>query len=196
MDYNPNDKAQRRYVDSPVLADIFMTLFAAALGIATWGSITQASPQYVAAAVFGFFTLLLVFGVLSQRRRTFTFDKTSQMLSWTSKGLGENRSGTVAFKDISISLDSMRNNQAVMYRVMIETPQGTWPLTNAYSSGLQRAQARATEIRAILGQPTDTPADDRVAKLDQRGNPIAAATIFGQQTSESAPEASIKIIRE
>jgi hypothetical protein len=159
MSYNSNDKAQRRYVDSPVFADICMSLFAAALGIATWSSFHQASPQYVAGGIFGFFTLLLIFGVFSQKRRTFTFDKTSGLMTWSSKGLGENKSGSVAFKDISIYLDSMRNNQVTMYRVMIATPQGTWPLTNAYRSGLQFAQSRMIEIRTLLGQPLDSPTE-------------------------------------
>ncbi len=159
MGYNPNDNAQRRFVDSPVLADIFMSLMGIALGIATWRSVVQPTPQYIAAALLGFFSLLCFFGVSSQRRRTFTFDTTAQTMSWTSRGLGENRSGTVPFKDISTWLDSMSNDKAVMYRVMIETPQDTWPLTNAYSAGLKQAEAVLSEIRALLGKPSDTLAD-------------------------------------
>jgi hypothetical protein len=196
MDYNPNDKAQQRYVDSPVFADVFMILFAAALGIATWSCFTQASPQYVAGGIFGFFTLLLVYGLVSQKRRTFTFDKASQMMSWTSRGLRENKSGAVAFKDISTYLDSMTNNRAVMYRVMIETPEGTWPLTNAYSSGIQFAEKRMSEIRAIIGQPLTSPTDDSVPQIKQGKNVISAATIAGQETGESAPEVFMRITRE
>jgi hypothetical protein len=150
MSYNPNDRAQRRYVDSPVVADFFMTLMGVALGIATWRSFTLASPQYIAAAVLGVFSLLCFFGVLMQKRRTFTFDTTSQTMSWTSRGLRENRSGTVAFKDISIWLDSMQDKQTVLYRVMIQTPDDTWPLTNAYNYPHTQAEAKLSEMRALL----------------------------------------------
>ena len=196
MDYNPNDKAQRRYVDSPVIADIAMSLFAVVLAIATWSCFTQASPQYVAGGIMAFFTVVLVFGVFTQKRRTFTFDKTTQTMSWTSRGLRENASGSVAFKDISITLDSMQDERATLYRVMIETPEGTWPLTNAYTSGLKRIEATANDIRTLLGQPTEPLIDDSVAQLKQQKNMISAATLAGQQTGESAPEAFIKITRE
>lgn len=196
MDYNPNDKAQRRYVDSPVFADIAMSLFAVVLAIATWSSFQQASPQYVAGGIMGFFTVVLVFGVLTQKRRAFTFDKTTQTMSWTSRGLRENASGSVAFKDISITLDSMQDERATLYRVMIETPEGTWPLTNAYTSGLKRIEATANEIRTLLGQSSDSLIDDSVAQLEQQKNMISAATLAGQQTGAPAPEAFIKITRE
>lgn len=185
MEFNPNDKAQRRYVDSPVLADILMSVMAVVLGIATWSCFTQASPQYVAGAVMGLFCLLCAFGVVSQKRRTFTFDKASQTMSWSSKALGENTSGAVAFKDVSIYLDSMRSNRTDSYRVMIETPQGTWPLTAAYRGGLQRAEARAAEIRTMLGQSSATP----------QGTSSSDATIAGKQAGESAPQAFIRITR-
>ena len=150
MSYNPNDRAQRRYVDSPILADICMTLMGVALGIATWRSVSLASPQYLAAALLGFFSLLCFFGVLIQKRRTFTFDTTSQTLSWTTRGLRENRSGNVAFKDISIWLDSMRDDQTVLYRIMIQTPEDTLPLTNAYNWPLKQAEEKLSELRALL----------------------------------------------
>jgi hypothetical protein len=150
MSYNPNDMEQRRFVDSPVVADFFMILMGVALGFATWRSITLASPQYIAAALLGFFSLLCFIGVLMQKRRTFTFDATSQTMSWTSRGLRENRSGTVAFKDISIWLDSMQDKQTVLYRVMIQTPDDTWPLTNAYNYPHKQAEAKLSEMRALL----------------------------------------------
>jgi hypothetical protein len=177
MDYNPNDKAQRRFVDSPVLADVVLSIVTIGLGVLTWACFTQASPQYVAGGIFGLLALLCAFGVLSAKRRTFTFDNAAQTMTWTSRGLGENRSGTVAFKDISISLDSTWNRGTEAYRVMIETPQGTWPLTTAYRGGLQRAQARAGELRSLIGQPTDAAAASTPAEATQTGEAAAGVKI-------------------
>jgi hypothetical protein len=194
MSYNPNDREQKRYVDSPVVADIFMSLMGVALGFATWASLTQASPQYLAAGIMGFFALLCVFGVLSQKRRTFTFDQTTQTMSWTSRGLRENTSGTVAFKDISTFLDSMQDKQTVLYRIMIQMPQQTLPLSNAYNWPLKQAEAKMLEIRTLLGQPTDTPIDDSAAQ--QQRNLISIATTAGQQTDDGKPHVFVKIFRQ
>jgi len=151
MDFNPRDKNQERYIDSPVFADIFMSLMTVLLGIATWGSIHQASPSYVAAAIFGFFTILCAFGVLTQKRRTFTFDKASKTMSWTSRGLRENTSGSVGFGDVNISLDLLMDKNMTFYRLMINTPKGTWPLTNSYNLPLKQAEAQAAHFRDLLG---------------------------------------------
>jgi hypothetical protein len=151
MDFNPNDKNQERYVDSPVFADILMGLMTVALGIATWASIHQTSPSYIAAAILGFFTILCALGLLTQKRRTFTFDKSSRTVTWTSRGLRENASGSVGFSDISISLDSMMDKNMRLYRLMIETPKVTLPLTNSYNLSLKQAEAQAAHFRELLG---------------------------------------------
>ncbi|HEY7994149.1 MAG: hypothetical protein ACHQY2_00940 [Candidatus Eremiobacterales bacterium] len=151
MDFNPNDKNQERYVDSPVFADIMLSVMSVALGIATWASIHQASPSYIAAVILGFFTIACVLGLLTQKRRTFTFDKSSKTMSWTSRGLRENASGSVGFRDISISLDSMMDKNARLYRLMIETSKRTWPFTNSYSLPLKQAEAQAAHLRELLG---------------------------------------------
>ncbi|HET9343307.1 MAG TPA: hypothetical protein VFO25_10380 [Candidatus Eremiobacteraceae bacterium] len=151
MDFNPNDKNQERYVDSPVFAEILMILMTVVLGIATWGSIHQTSPSYLAAGIFGFFTILCAIGVLTQKRRTFTFDKASQTMSWTSRGLRENASGSVGFSDVSIGLDSMMDKNMTFYRLMIATPKGTWPLTNSYDLPLKQAEAQAAHLRELVG---------------------------------------------
>lgn len=194
MDYNPNDKAQQRYVDSPVVADVFMSLMGVALSIATWSAITQATPQYLAAGIMGFFALLCFFGVLTQKRRTFTFDKTTQTMTWTSRGLRENQSGTVPFKDISTFLDSMQDKQTVLYRIMIQMPQQTLPLSNAYNWPLKQAEARLLEIRTLLGQPTDTHVDDSAAQ--QQRNLISTTTTAAQQTDDGKPHVFVKIFRQ
>ena len=151
MDFNPRDKNQERYVDSPLFADILMSLMTIALGIATWRSLYEAPPSYLVTAILGFFTLLCAFGVLTQKRRTFTFDASSKTMSWTSRGLRENASGSVGFSDISVTLDSMRDKNMTIYRLMIDTPQGTWPLTNSYDLPLERAEAQAAHFRELLG---------------------------------------------
>ena len=151
MDFNPRDKNQERYVDSPVFAEILMSLMMVVLGISTWASFRQASPSYIAGAILGFFTLLCAFGVLTQKRRTFTFDKPSKTMSWTSRGLRENASGSVGFGDISITLDSMMDKNMTLYRLMIDTPKGTWPLTNSYNLPLKQAEAQAAHFRELLG---------------------------------------------
>ena len=194
MDYNPNDKAQQQYVDSPVFADILMSLMGVGLALATWSCFTQASPQYAAGAICGFFAVLCFVGVLTQKRRTFTFDKTTQTLSWTSRGLRENQSSSAAFNDISIFLDSMQDKQTVLYRVMIQTPQQTLPLTNAYDLPLKQAEAKLSEIRTLLGRSTETPTDDSAAQ--QQRNLIATATDAAQQTGDGKPHVFVKIFRQ
>jgi hypothetical protein len=72
-------------------------------------------------------------------------------MSWTSRGLRENASGSVGFRDISISLDSMMDKNARLYRLMIETSKRTWPFTNSYSLPLKQAEAQAAHLRELLG---------------------------------------------
>ena len=153
MDYNPNDKNQERYVDSPVFVDIAMSLFAIMLGFGTYASIRQPSPNLFVVAIFGFFTVVCVVGVLSQKRRTFVFDKSSQTLTWTSRGLRENASGTAPFYDVTVSLDASTLNEGhESYRLMIATSEGTMPLTNSYDLRLEDAQKRVAHLREVLGK--------------------------------------------
>jgi len=172
-----------------VFADIMMGLMAAALGYATWASIRQSPPNYFVTAILGFFTILCFMGLLTQKRRTFTFDKSNRTMTWTSSGLRENASGSVEFSDITISLDGSMIKGTTYYRLLIDTPTATLPLTNSYSLPLKRAEEQSAHLRELIGRPEKSVVEDSIAALSQQHDVIVAATMRSGERTISTVQA-------
>ena len=179
----------QRYVDSPAFIDVVLLLFALAFGFGAWLKYTEPDGNLLVVVWFALGALLFVAATFAQKRRTFVFDSTARKLEWTSQGLRERTGGTVDFKDVCITLDPSIDQTHKGYRIMINTPQGSWPLTTGYDSNEKKVEANAVQLRNLLGQSSETLFDDSVAELKKQGNLISAATILGRQRGTSIVQA-------
>jgi len=179
----------QRYVDSPVFIDIILLMFGFALGFGAWSKYIEPDHNLIVVGGLVLGALLCVVSTFAQKRRTFEFDTTSRKLEWTSSGLRERTGGTVDFNDVHITLDPSIDETHKGYRIMINTPQGSWPLATGYDSNDKKVEAKAVQLRAVLGQTSDTLLDDSVAELKKQGNLISAATILGRQRGVSTAQA-------
>ena len=189
MSVNPNSLGVQQYVDSPMFIDIVLGLFAIALGSGAWMKYQEPGHNPLLVTVFGVGAVLCAAAIFAQKRRTFAFDTTSRTLTWTSHGLREHTGGTVDFGDISITLDPSVDERHISYRVMINTPQGSWPLTTGYDANEKRVAEKAAQLRTMLGQTSDALMDDSIAQLTKQGNLISAAMLIGRQRGISIIQA-------
>ena len=189
MSINPNSLGVQRYVDSPMFIDIVLGLFAIGLGSGAWMTFQQRDHSLLGVAALGVGAVLCAVSIFAQKRRTFAFDTTSRTLTWTSHGLREHTGGTVDFGDVRITLDPSADQSHISYRVMINTPQGSWPLTTGYDANEKRVAEKATQLRTMLGQASDALMDDSIAQLTKQGNLISAAMLVGRQRGISIIQA-------
>jgi len=194
MKVNPSGMGREYFVDSPVFIDIVLVLCAIGFASVAWLKWQQVPPSYVAASLLAAAAVLCLYCITAQKRRTFLFDASTRTLTWTSRGLRENAAGTTDFKDVRITLDPSTGEGQTQYRVMVSTPNGSWPLSNGYDANQSRVEAQATRLRAMLGQSADGLLDDSVAHLKQAGNLISAATVLGHQRGISTADAFKSII--
>jgi hypothetical protein len=138
--------------------------------------------------------VLCIASIAAQKRRTFLFDASTQTLTWTSRGLREQAASTADFKDVRITLDPSTGEGPTSYRIVVSTPDRSWPLCTGYDANQSRVEAQATRLRALLGQPADGLLDDSVAQLKKSGNLISAATILGRQRGMSTADAFKSIV--
>ncbi|HET9341314.1 MAG TPA: hypothetical protein VFO25_00115 [Candidatus Eremiobacteraceae bacterium] len=171
----------QRYVDSPVFIDIVLALFGFALAFGAWSKYIEPDHNLIVVGGLIVGALLCLVSIFAQKRRTFAFDATARKLEWTSHGLRERTGGTVDFNDVRITLDPSIDESHKGYRIMINTPQGSWPLTTGYDANEKNVEAKATQLRSLLGQSSETLLDDSVAELKKQGNLLSAATIVGRQ---------------
>lgn len=196
MSSNPNSLGVQRYVDSPMFIDIVLGLFAIALGSGAWMKYQEPGHNLLVVAVLGAGAMLCAISIFAQKRRTFAFDTTSRTLTWTSHGLREHTGGTVDFGDVSITLDPSADENHISYRVMINTPQGSWPLTTGYDANEKRVAEKAAQLRTMLGQTTDALVDDSIAQLTKQGNLISAAMLVGRQRGISTSQAYAGLMQD
>jgi len=185
----------QRYVDSPVFIDIVLVLFGAALAFGSWLKYTDPDRNLLVVIALGVGALMCFTSPFYQKRRTFAFDTTTRKLAWTSSGLKEHASGTVDCDDVRITLDPSMDTNHLSYRVMITTPQGSWPLTTGYDASDKRVEAKATELRTLLGQTSVSLLDDSVDQLTRQGNVSAAAVIVGRQRGITTAQAFDDLMR-
>lgn len=169
----------QRYVDSPAFIDVVLGLFALALGWGAWIQYQTPDRSAIAVALLVAGAVLCILFILAQKRRTFAFDQASRTLAWTSRGLRERAGGTVAFKDVSISIEPSPTERYSTYRVVIDTPEGSWPLTTGYDANRARVEGVATRLRALVGQASDTLYADSIARLKARNDVISLAKMTG-----------------
>ena len=179
------------YDDSPWFIEIVLFLSAVGLGLAGWVGLRQHPPAYFIVAVLVFFAIVCVLGMFAQQQhRTYLFDPSISMMTWTCKGLRSQSSGQVAFKDISVTLDgSSESSGGTIYRLMLATPAGQMPLSRAYDSSLKGAQDQAAALRTLLGETSDSLHDDSVARMSQSGNKTGAVKLLRDQSSMSLDDA-------
>lgn len=185
----------QRYVDSPVFIDIILAMFGFALGFGAWSKYIETDHNVIVVGGLVIGALLCLALIFAQKRRTFAFDTTSRKLEWTSHGVREHTGGTVDFNDVRITLDLSIDESHKGYRIMINTPQGSWPLTTGYDSNEKKVEAKATQLRALLGQSSETLLDDSVAELKKQGNTISAATILGRQRGMTTAQAFATLVQ-
>jgi hypothetical protein len=189
MNIEPSGLGVQRYVDSPIFIDIVLGLFGFALGFGAWLQYTVPDRNLLVVGGLAIGALLCLVSIFAQKRRTFTFDSTTRKLSWTSGGFRQHTGGTVDFNDVRITLDPSIGQTYTSYRVMINTPQGSWPLTTGYDANDKKVQAKATQLRTLMGQSSETLIDDSVTELKKQGNLISAATILGRQRGIATAQA-------
>ena len=194
MKVNPSGMGREYFVDSPVFIDIVLVLSAIGFGSVAWLKWQQVPPSYIAAVLLAAAGVLCLLLITAQKRRTFLFDASAQTLTWTSRGFRENTSGTTAFKDVRITLDPSTGEGPTQYRIIVTTPNGSWPLCTGYDANQSRVQAQATRLRAMLGQSADGLLDDSVTQLKKAGNLISAATVLGHQRGIPTADAFKSII--
>jgi len=189
MNIEPSGLGVERYVDSPLFIDIVLGLIGIALGFGAWSQYIVPDHNLILVGGLIIGALLCLASIFAQKRRTFAFDTTSRTLTWTSSGFKEHTGGAVDFNDVRITLDPSVDQTHSGYRVMINTPQGSWPLTTGYDANDKKLQGKATQLRTLLGQSSDTLLDDSVAELKKQGNLISAATILGRQRGLTTAQA-------
>jgi hypothetical protein len=199
---NPNMKSDpagigvERYVDSPMFIDIVLGLFALALGYGAWLNFDEPDRNLLAVAGLAIAAVLCVLSIFAQKRRTFAFDRSTQALAWTSRGLRERTSGSVDFKDVDITLEPSPQERYATYRIMVNTPQGSWPLTTGYDSNITRVEAQGAKLRTLLGKSPDTLIDDSIKRLKQQNDLISAAKMVSRQHGISVVQAYGELVDE
>jgi hypothetical protein len=103
-------------------------------------------------------------------------------MHWSARGLFRQSSGDVAFKDITVGVDAFNGDRGVTYRVMLTTPVGSMPLYQAYVGNRQQVEQQAADLRALLGQSSDSQHDGSVAQMVQSGNKIDAVAMLRDQS--------------
>ena len=177
------------YDDSPWFLEIALLVFAAALGVAGWRLLSEHPPAYLMAGLLFIFVAICVVGMLFQQHRTFYFDPSIATMRWRSRGLFGSSAGEVAFKDLKVAVDESAAGEAPTYRVMLTTPAGAMPLTQAYVGDLHGIEQRAAEIRALLGQTSDSLRADSVEQMAKSGNTIGAVAMLREQSDMSLTDA-------
>lgn len=183
-----------RYVDSPVFIDIILALFAFALGAGAFTKYQEPDRSWGVIVALGVGAVLCILSTFAQKRRTFAFDTMTRKLTWTSHGLRDRTGGTVDFKDVNITIEPSPTERYPTYRVMIGTPEGSWPLTTGYDSNQKRVEAKAVALRALIGQASDGLIDESIDRLQQSNNLIAAAKMISRQRGISEGQAFGEIV--
>jgi hypothetical protein len=173
------------YEDSPWFLEIALFGFAGALGAAIWRILTQHPPEYVMAVLLSIFVAICILGMLVQQYRTFLFDPSVATMRWTARGLFGRSSGEVAYKDIQVGVDTSAAGQTPTYRVMLTTPTGSMPLVQGYVSDRTGVEKKAEELRALLGQTSDSLQADSIQQMVQTGNKIGVVAMLRDQSSMS-----------
>jgi hypothetical protein len=194
MKVNPNGVGVENYVDSPVFIEIVLALAAITFGSIAWLELRKPHGSVLVSLALAASALLCIVGMLAQKRRTFLFDTSARTLTWASRGLRERAAGTADFKDVRITLEPSTDDGHTNYRIIVSTPDGSWPLTTSYDANQGRIQAQAARLRALLGQPAEGLLDDSVAQLTKDRKRIAAALLLGQQQGVSTTEAFKSIV--
>jgi hypothetical protein len=110
---------------------LWMTILFAGIAIALALSVGVAQPvKLLAPAVF------LVFGTITARGTTFTFDAMQRTVTWTGFKPFKAESGTILFdeiEDVTVEASSM-GSDGITYRLALKTKQATVPMAYSYSN--------------------------------------------------------------
>lgn len=110
---------------------ISATCAAAGLFYTYFAIVRRAPKGYFLVTVF-----FLLFAVIMNLHKTFTFDATRRIVRWRGRTALKSESGEIAFADIrDIGTDVNRAGQrdVPVYRLTIITPQATIPMAYAYN---------------------------------------------------------------
>lgn len=89
--------------------------------------------------------------LVSARRDTYRFDRRARELSWTRRGVLRTTRGTVPFDAIErVVVHRGPEADDHLWRVVLDTRAGTFPLQNAFTADEARQRAAATAIEDAL----------------------------------------------
>ena len=97
--------------------------------------IYSAITRHERAALF-LAAFLLLFALIMDLRKTFTFDAMQRVVRWKGRKVFKAESGEIPFHDITdIGTESSRagSRNVPVYRLTIDTPQGTIPMAYTYN---------------------------------------------------------------
>jgi hypothetical protein len=179
-----------------------------------WLSVVLAAcalfPTYIAIAqhdhrAFRAAGALALFAIPWLRRATFTFDGATQTIRWRRLRYLWTRTGSSPFSDVrGIDIQStMSGSNVTIYRLALDTPQATVPMSDVYSSGESRIVSVRDAIEGFLKlRPAGTPATPRSMKSDfdasvrslvQEGRKIDAIQLLQSFEKLSLTEATQRV---
>jgi len=164
--------------DRPILPMLGLLVFAVALIAAAWHRYETHGSDALFIGITVCFAVLVV-GSLTLPVIQFSFDPARQTIEWNSRSFMKRDGGRLNFSDVhNVVLQSMADaDHPTTYRVAICTDNKTLPLGCSYSGNRARVVALATAIRALLGMPADTLANDSIAAMKASGKTIDAAAM-------------------
>lgn len=111
-------------------------------------------------------------------RSIFEFRRKEGELVWRRRSLVGSRSGTIGFTNIKmVAIENTPSGSALLYRIVLVTNDGPFPLGKVYESNEKRFEDIARAIRVVLGQSADQSADTNLAVLVAEGRIIDAVTL-------------------
>ncbi|MGC2298626.1 MAG: hypothetical protein WA476_07480 [Acidobacteriaceae bacterium] len=115
------------------------------------------------------FGCILLFAFPWLRRSTFTFDATSQTIRWIRLRYLRTRTGIIPFSDVKhIDVQASVGGQTnvVLYRLAIETQQGTFPMSDVFNSGENQCASVCEAILRFVKLDRNSVAPSVASALD------------------------------